>query len=299
MWMYLGVISACFLGLYDVSRKHALQNNAAMPVLFVSCLCSALIAAAAVILSRTSNDFMTACALYIAPVSPVAHLHLFIKSVIVSASWIFAYFAMKHLPISIASPVGATCPLWTVLAAIIFFGEHLTIAQYIGITLMLGSYFWLSAVGGKEGIKFHANIWIFFVLFSAVLGAASGIYDKYLIQTLLYPPLAVQAWFLIYLVPVLAVVMLFWFKNRASDSLFSWRWTIPLIAIMLIFADILYFRAISHPGSLISILSTVRASCVLISFLIGGIIFSEHRLKSKALAVGGIIIGTCCMFFPA
>jgi len=144
-----------------------------------------------------------------------------------------------------------------------------------------------------------SNRWILFTVFAAILGAASALYDKYLIRNLEYPPLVVQAWFLIYLVPVLGGVMLFWLKRREKDSPFVWRWSIPVIAVMLIFADVLYFRAITYTGSLISILSTVRASCVLVSFLIGGLLFCELRLKSKAMAVGGIIAGTCLMFFPA
>jgi hypothetical protein len=38
---------------------------------------------------------------------------------------------------------------------------------------------------------------------------------------------------------------------------------------------------------------------VLVSFVVGGLFFCEQRLKSKAVAVGGIVAGTCLMFFPA
>jgi len=300
MWLYLGVISACFLGLYDVSKKHALRDNAAMPVLFWSSVFAALVAAAGVVLSRFASGTMSSLGLYIAPATPGSHFHLLAKAVIVSASWVFAYSAMKHLPISIVSPVGAVGPVWILIGALILFHEDLTVMQYIGFAVMVASYWRLSSVSGKEGIRFYGNKWIAFMVAATLLGAASGLYDKYLIRTLGYSPTVVQAWFLIYLVPVLGLAtLLLQLKRPKSDRRFVWQWSVPAIAVMLVLADVLYFRAISDTGSLISILSTVRASCVLVSFVVGGLFFCEQRLKSKAVAVGGIVAGTCLMFFPA
>jgi len=299
MWLYLGVISALFLGLYDVSRKHALRDNAVMPVLFLSSVCAALIVIPVVVLSRLAAGTMTEIGLYVPPLCLTAHLHLLAKAVIVSASWGLAYAALKHLPISIVSPVGAAAPVWTLIGAIILFHEHLSIMQFAGFGLMVVSYYWLSSVGSKEGIRFYSNRWILFALLATVFSAASGLYDKYLIQSLGFSPLAVQAWFLIYLVPVLMLPTALWFKSCTSASLFVWRWNIVTIAVMLVLGDVLYFRAIGLSGSLISILSAIRAGCILVSFVVGGLLFCELRLRSKAVAVGGIVAATCLMFYPA
>jgi transporter family protein len=99
---------------------------------------------------------------------------------------------------------------------------------------------------------------------------------------------------MIYLVPVLGLAAgLFRLASRKNDTPFVWRWSIPTIAVTLILADVLYFRALAYSGSLISMLSIIRASCVLVSFFIGGIFFCELRLRSKAMALAGIIIGMC------
>jgi transporter family protein len=299
MWLCLGVISALFLGLYDVSRKHALRDNAAMPVLFLSSLCAALIAASVLLLSRLAPQMMIAAGFYVPPLSLIAHFHLFTKAAVVSASLAFTYSAMKNLPISIVSPVGASGLVWTLIGAIIIFHEHLSPMQFLGFGLMVASYYWLSLVSSREGIQFYGNRWILFAMLATVLGSASGLYDKYLINSLALPPLAVQVWYVIYLVPALTPLMLLRLKGCKDGPPFVWRWSIAAIAVMFVLADVLYFRAISLPGSLISILSTIRASCVLVSFLIGGIIFCELRLRSKAVAVGGIVAATCLMFYPA
>jgi transporter family protein len=232
--------------------------------------------------------------LLIPPASVTAHLHLLNKAVIVSSAWVLGFYAMKNLPISIASPVGAIGPVWTLLGALILFHEHLTTTQYIGFAVMAVSYYLLSSIGDKEGIRFHSNKWILFILLASILGAASALYDKYLISSLGYPPLVVQAWFLIYLVPVLGLAAGLFRLHRCKDNTpFAWKWSIPVIAVTLILADVLYFRALAYPGSLISMLSIIRASCVLVSFFVGGILFCELRLRSKAIALAGIIIGMC------
>jgi transporter family protein len=294
MWLYLGVISALFLGMYDVSRKHALRENAVMPVLFLSTMCAASAVVPVIVLSRMAPELMLKAGLFIPSASVMTHLHLFNKAVIVSASWVLSYYAMKNLPISIVSPVGAISPVWTLLGALILFHEHLTTIQYVGFAVMALSYYCLSSIGDKEGIVFYSNKWILFILLASVLGAASALYDKYLISNLGYPPLVVQAWFLIYLVPVLGLAAgLFQLPGRRHDAPFVWRWSIPAIAVTLILADVLYFRALAYSGSLISMLSIIRASCVLVSFFVGGIFFCELRLRSKAIALTGIIIGMC------
>ena len=300
MWLYLGVISALFLGMYDISRKHALRENAVMPVLFFSTLCAIPLVVLVIVLSRLAPELMLKVNLFIPPASAVAHLHLLNKAVIVAASWVLSYYAMKNLPISIASPVGAIGPVWTLLGALILFHEHLTTTQYAGFAVMAVSYCLLSSIGDKEGIRFHSNKWILFTLLASVLGAGSALYDKYLISSLGYPPLVVQAWFLIYLVPVLGLAAgLFRLPVRKHNTPFVWRWSIPVIAATLILADVLYFRALAYSGSLISMLSIIRASCVIVSFFVGGVLFCELRLRSKAIALAGIIIGMCLILHSA
>jgi len=294
MWLYLGIMSACFLGFYDVSRKHALKQNATLPVLFLATVCGALMVLPVILLSRFAPDYMHRVSLFIPPADFSTHLHIFAKALLVAAAWMLSYMAVKNLPISIVSPISATGPVWTLIGALIIFHEHLNAMQYLGFAVMVISYYWFSAVGKKEGIIFYSNKWILCILLAAMLGAASGIYDKYLLQTLGCNPLTLQAWFSIYIVPVLAImVVLFWLPNRKKHTPFVWRWSIPVIAALLIFADILYFRAMSNPQALVSLLSTIRASCIAISFVVGGLIFRELRLSLKAIALLGVIAGIC------
>lgn len=292
MWVYLGIISAIFLGMYDVSRKHALRQNAVLPVLFLSTVFGALVMLPLVLLSRTESAYISSRVFYVPPIAWSGHFHVLIKAIIVSVAWMLSYFALKNLPISIASPVNAIGPVWTLLGAVIMFHEQPTALQYVGFAVMVVSYWWFSMIGGKEGILFHNNRWIAFAVVATLLGAASAMFDKFLIQRMEYPSMAVQAWFSIYIVPVLGVfVTLFWWPGRKRYTPFVWRWSIVTIGLMLVAADFLYFKALSYQGSLVAMLSSLRCAYIVISLFAGGLLFHEARLSSKTTAVGGILLG--------
>lgn len=296
MWIYLGIISAIFLGMYDVSRKHALRQNAVLPVLFLSAVCAALFVLPLILLSGYMPGLLSNSNFYIPPLSPTGHLHILAKAAIVSASWVLSYFAFKNLPISIASPIGASGLIWTLLGAVVLFHEQPSALQYTGLGLMVVSYCGFSTLGSREGIIFYSNKWVAFIFLAALLGSASAMYDKFLIQTAGYSPTAVQAWFCIYLVPVLGLAVLASVFTAGKKYVqFAWRWSIPAIGGFLLIADFLYFRAISCRGSLIAAISTLRASCIVVSFLVGGLLFRELRLSSKAMTLAGTIAGICLM----
>jgi transporter family protein len=297
MWLYLGIFSAVFLGLYDVSRKYALRGNAVLPVLFFATLAGALLLLPVAVLSPLLPVPMTRLGLYIPQFDWVGHLYFFLKAIIVAALWMLAYFSMKHLPISIFSPIGASGPAWTLIGAILVFGEQLTALQWVAFGVLFVSYYIFSIVGGREGIVFHTNKWIIFLCVAVLLGAASGLYDKYLIQTLGYAAIGVQVWFVLYMVPILGLsLMVFWFPHRIRYTPFEWRWSIPLIGLLLTISDVAYFRAISHEGTLISLLAAVRSGSAVVSFLAGAVMFNEVRIRQKAVAMAGVLVGMLLLF---
>ncbi len=292
MWIYLGIISALFLGSYDISKKHAVHQNAVLPVLFLSTIFGSFVICPAIPLSRLFPDAMQNIGFWIPALSLTAHFQIFIKACIVAISWILAYFALKHLPISIITPIRASGPLWTLLGAVFLFGEAPNFMQWVGLIVTLISYYAFSILGRLEGIEFHRNKWIFFIVLATLAGAISSLYDKYLLQNLAISPVAVQAWFSLYLVFIIGVIVIcFWFPSRQNSTPFVWRWSIPAIGILLILADFAYFRALSYEHAMVSLLSAIRRSCVIISFIGGGLLFRELNLKSKGWALAGVLAG--------
>ena len=169
MWLAFAFLSATLLGFYDVCKKHALGTNAVIPVLFLNTLF---------------------CSMIFVPLLPQAPFggwevqrFIVLKSCIVLSSWALGYCGIKHLPITLVGPINATRPVMVLLGALIIFGERLNAYQWAGVLLAVASFFMLSRSGKREGIDFRHNRWIYCIVGAAILGAVSGLYDKYLMAS--------------------------------------------------------------------------------------------------------------------
>lgn len=293
MWLLLAFCSAALLGFYDVFKKKSLNNNAVLPVLGLNTLFSSLIFLPFILISAYAPSVLNGSIFYVPEAGWEVHKFIILKSFIVLSSWIFGYFGMKHLPLTIVGPINATRPVMTLVGAMLIFGERLNMYQWIGVLLAIVSFFMLSRSGKKEGIDFKHDKWIWFIVLAAVLGAASGLYDKYLMGR--FNNMVVQAWYNIYQLFIMGgVLMILWLPKRKSTTPFRWDWCIILISIFLLAADFVYFYALGMDGSMISIVSMVRRGSVIVSFLFGAMVFREKNLKSKAVDLILVLIG---MFF--
>jgi hypothetical protein len=52
----------------------------------------------------------------------------------------------------------------------------------------------------------------------------------------------------------------------------------------------MYFYALSYPDAMISIVSMIRRSSVLVSFVVGALVFREHNIKVKAVELGLVLL---------
>lgn len=292
LWISLGLISSVLLGLYDVCKKHALNHNAVLPILFFSALSSFLPMLVVLAGMHWAPDAMQQSCFYLPKATRPQHLHLFGKSFIIFISWTLAYFSMKHLPISLVSPVRASGPVWTLIGALLLFHERPEPMQYIGMAAVFISYFAFSLIGRKEGVHFHRSKWILFIVLATLIGTLSSLYDKYLLQQQGYAPMLVQFWFAFYNMALFGLtVLFFWLPNRRKTTPFKWRWSIPLIGLLLTAADLIYFHAVRNPDALIVILSILRRSSVVVSFTVGSILFGDANRRMKAWALAGVLAG--------
>ena len=289
MWLSLAFLSAALLGLYDVAKKKSLSGNAVLPVLLLNTLFSSLLFLPAILSAELGLGWFDSTPLAASRGTAEAHALVAVKSVIVLTSWIFGYFGMKHLPLTIVGPVNATRPVLVLVGALAVFGERLNGFQWIGVALALTSLVLLSRSGRREGVDFRHNVWILCLAAAAVTGAASGLYDKYIMTRL--DPAFVQSWYNLYQLGMMTVVTaLLWLPRRAASP-FRWSWAIPLISVFLSVADFAYFCALREPDAMISVVSMVRRGSVVVSFLCGALLFGERNLRAKAVDLGFVLLG--------
>ena len=292
MWLILAFTSAMLLGFYDVFKKMSLKGNAVIPVLFLNTVFCSLIFLPLVILSQTGT-LQEGDTLFIPLPKAEHHIYIIIKSAIVLGSWICAYFGLKHLPITIASPINATRPILVLVGAIFIFGEQLNPWQWAGVIVSIIAFGMISISGKKEGISLKHDIWIWLIIAGTMIGACSGLYDKYLMQYQHLDKMTVQSWYNFYQALMMgAVLVLIWLPQLRKGKTvgFTWRWTIPLISIFLSVADFCYFFALSCPDALISVVSLVRRSGVIVGFICGWLFFKEQNIKSKSIDLLFVII---------
>ncbi len=302
LWLGLAFLSATLLGFYDVFKKQSLKGNAVIPVLFLNTLFSSLIFLPFILISKKEGSVLEGSIFYVPTAGWEVHKYIVLKSLIVLSSWTFGYFGMKHLPLTIVGPINATRPVMVLIGALLVFGERLNGYQWTGVLLAIVSFFMLSRSGRKEGIDFKHDKWIYFVVLASVLGAISGLYDKYLMAPindggLGLDRMIVQSWYNIYQLGMMGVVMmLLWYPNRRTTTPFHWHWSIILISIFLSAADFVYFYSLSLDGAMISIVSMIRRGSVIVSFLCGALFFREKNLKSKAIDLLLVLIGMIFLY---
>ena len=301
MWLLLAFLSAALLGFYDTFKKKSLRNNAVIPVLFLNTLFSTLIFLPFIVMSASSHT-LDGSMFYVPQMGWAAHRFILLKSVLVLSSWIFGYFAMKHLPLSIVGPINATRPVLVLVGALLVYGERLNLWQWAGVLLAILSFFLLSRSGRKEGIDFKHNRWIFCLIIAALLGAASGLYDKYLMASVQdggvgLNRMVVQSWYNIYQMFLMGIILCtIWFPKRRQSTPFRWDGAIVFISIFLSLADFAYLYALSLPGAMISVVSMVRRGSVIVSFITAVLFFRERNVKAKAVDLLLVLLGMICLY---
>ena len=301
MWIVLAFISALCLGFYDISKKIALTDNKVIDVLTLSVCISSVFLAIPLMLSRLYPECMTGTHFYVPHMDLEAHLFTLLKSIIVLSSWIFAYLSLKHLPISIVSPMQATRPMWTLVGALLIFHEQLNAFQWIGILLAIGSIFAFSFRSRKTGTtNLDASIKVYYIALALaiLIGACSGLYDKYLMRC--YDHNAVQVYYTLYQAILMLVTWVVFNRKQLKSAIvhipsIQKIGVIVMISLFLIVSDNVYMLALRDPDSMIAVVSTIRRGGVVIGFAYGLICLKEPDPIHKIACMTGILSGLICL----
>lgn len=289
-WVVASLVAAFFLGIYELCTKHAVHKNAVLPVLFLANLVSAGIWTALILLQRSHSGLMPELFI-VKPLTVLQHGQIALKSFIVACSWVATYFAVKHLPVSIASPIRATAPVWTLFGALLILGERPTMMELLGVAITIAAFIGLSFAGQREGIHFHRNKWVWWSVIGMLLGAVSTLYDKHLLGRVGFDAATVQAWFSIYLAILFLPLALGWKLRLWTRHEFHWRWSIVFLTLALLVSDFVYFNALRNPEALVSLVASLRRGNTVVAFFGGILVFGESYDRVKILAVLGVLAG--------
>lgn len=291
MWVTAAFLSALLLGFYDVAKKQSLKGNAVIPVLLLNTLFATLLFTPVILNAELGLGWFDDTLLNSTSYGIKEHALVATKAMITLSSWLCGYFAIKHLPLTIVGPVNATRPVMVLIGAMLIFGERLNLWQWSGVLLTILSLYLLNVAGKRENISFRHSRHVWALFAAMMLGAVSGLWDKYLISSHNIDPLFVQSWFGVYQLGIMIVIAaIVWLPKRAAEP-FQWRWSIPLISLFVSLADFCYYHALDAEGSMIAVVSMIRRSSVIITFVCGALLYGEKNLRSKFIDLVLILIG--------
>jgi transporter family protein len=277
MWLWLTVGSALLLGVYDIAKKRALSRNSVYWILFFST------ALTTVFLSPFLSK---------GPLSD--HFSLIFKAVLVSVSWISGLKAMECLPLTTVSTIKASRPMFVVVFSILLFGERLNLVQWLGVAVVMAALFLSSRSRGHDTDKVTSAKGVAYMVVSVLSGAASALWDKVILKNL--EPLFVQSWANLYITVLLALVLLVhYLVEKEQFQRFTWDWSILLIAVLITVADALYFFAMKDPDGMVSIISMIRRTSVVVTFVGGALLFKEGHIRDKAVVMVLMLTGVALL----
>ncbi len=298
MWIYLGLMAAVFLGFYNIFKKISVTGNAVLPVLWISTAAGLLAMIPVFVISRINPAWALSAHIFIPELSFTDHLIIAAKSGIMAISWYLGFYALKHLPITIVSPIRSAGPFFTLIGAVMIYGERPLPVQWLGFAFIILSMLMYSKVGKLEGIDFLHNRWIYAIILATFFGSCSGLYDKFLVQHRGYEAQTVLFWFSWYIVLILGTFLLInRYRHGGQRDKLIWRWSIPLVGILLVASDLLYLRALEQEGTMIVLLSALKRSQIFITVFAGGIIFKEKNKRKKMIPLLGVVIGVVLILY--
>ena len=284
MWLWMTLASALMLGIYDVFKKQASTRNDVLHILLYVTSLSTLILSPFIFTSAFGWQWLEGTAFNASPGSLRDHLLVLLKAFIVSISWITGLMGLKNLPITTAGTIKTSRPVFVLLGSILIFGERLNLWQWVAIIIAFVALWLLGHTSKREGFDFVRNRWVLCMWVSVISGVASALLDKHLMGSL--QPMFVQGWCNFYIMLILTVILLVMkYSGSPSYQPYKHDWLILLIALFITWSDFLYFLSLSGEGAMLSVVSILRRSSVIITFVCGAIFFKEKNLKSKGLAL--------------
>lgn len=282
-WYYLVIIAAVASGAAAIIEKQTLKKEFATAY---STSFAFLIAIISIIFLPFAKFNLTALTLGL----------IYVFSLIATITYLVTARILRHSAISTSSPTISVLPTaFVVLLAFAFLGEKLSIIQYISIgVIVLTAYaMFFKLPQGKKALKGLEKRKYLYVLFiNALFLAVASIISKYVLYTV--DPFTFLILTELFIAINFIIVITFRYKGvkEMMASLRHHKVPVAAIAVLTTVSRIAYYIALS--SSKVSLVQPLNnAIYVIIAVFVGGVIFSEGRLKEKAILT---LIMVICVF---
>ena len=276
-WILLTIIYALFVSLNEVFRKKATKNNSVYEVLAGYTLIAFILTA---FITKDAFDINFA---YLPAI--------FFKSSIIVIAWILGLKTLEGLGLGVYSLIKISRIVFSILLSFLILGESVTFITLIGIVIVIIGLVLVNTTKISDSDKKSSYKLIFLFLISCFLSSVSAIIDKKILSYVTSGQL--QFWFLLFLV-IYYWVILFIKKDKINFKNLKTNYWIPIIAVCLVVSDRLLFIANRNPSSIVIIMTMLKQLSVVISIVLGKLIFKEKHILKKllysVLIISGVVI---------
>ena len=288
LWIFLILLYGIFKGLREALKKKAMETNSVLEVLFFYTLFAFLMTI------PFSKDIFSVSFKY--------HIAIFIKAFAIFIAWLCALNSIKRLPLSVYSVLDMGRMVFSILFGIIFLSESLSYLQIIGMVLVIVGITMVNLKNKKHSGE-NATLKVLpLVLVSCILNALSGTLDKFLLSpssdrwlfgSEILTASQMQFWYMLYLTSFYLIYILVKREKINVKKCLKCPW-IYILSVLFIVADRALFIANTDPDSKVVIMTLIKQSSVLVSILLGRLIYKEknilYRTLCALLIIAGIVI---------
>ena len=271
-WYFFATLAAILTAAFTIIEKKTLLKEHAMEFSAVLAIFNFLIAI----------DLMP----YINFNLPIKTLGLmYLASVFGSIAFLFVAKAVRHMDVSIVSPLMTFSPAIVVVLAFFILGEKVTSLQLFGITLLIiGSYVLEAENHGTKKIftKTFKSNYFYYIFLALILYSFCSIFDKFILRTvspLTYIPI-VQFFIAINFI-ILICIFHNGFDGIKHGIKNAGKW-IFLVAILVTSYRLAYAQAVSM--TYVSLVIPIKRMSAFFATVVGGRVFHEKNLVQRTLA---------------
>ncbi len=274
LWIVFVIIYSLLKGSRDGMKKAALKKSSSNEILFFYTLLGFIF-----VIPFSTDAF---------DMPPIFIFYSFIKAAVVSAAWLFALKALKHMTVSLYGIMDLSRVVFSTALGVFALGEVFTAKKAVGVILVIAGLLLVNLkknAQGKKGMSFPILV---AALLNCFLNAVSGTMDKALMQYVTSSQL--QFWFMFFSALIYGIILLITREKISIKSVKTNYW-IPLLSLSLVFGDRLLFEANASPQSQVTLMTIIKQSSVLVTVLTGWLIYKEKNILYKLMCTGIVLSG--------
>jgi drug/metabolite transporter (DMT)-like permease len=283
-WFFYAIIGAFFGSLSTIVEKKTLERVHATDFAVALSFVAALITLPVLFLKPWTG------------VTPLLLGGIALNAILAATAYLLVTKSMRHMLISVSSPLLLLSPFATALLAYVFLHEALSRFQIIGIGMIIVGLYILETDRLARWRDFFAHLfgskYSLYTLVGVVLYAFAALIDRTILGYLHIDPLLYLALAQLCVAVNMAVIAHVFRGRNFTSSIrtvgFDLRWVV-IIALFTSAYRLLeaYAMALAAAGLVIA----VKRSAVLFTTVIGGELFRDDHLLRKSVACAVMISG--------